>query len=282
MLRCLIGTRERLGGSGEHVVRLEPLHPDDAAQLFEQRAETARGYIQGMHAHWLSERLRLEHGAQAMAPAFTLETRFRYNPDVESLAAMVPAVIPLLLMLIPAMLAVLSVAREKESGSIINLYVTPASRLEFLLGEQLPYIVLGSVNFLLLLALALFVFRLPVTGSLLALGLAAVIYVTLATGLGLLISAFTRSQVAALFLTALATLLPAVQYGGIIDPVSSLDGVGRIIGEIYPTSHFVTIARGTFSKALDFGDLTASFLPMLALVPVLVILGTLAIPKQER
>ena len=246
------------------------------------RAETARGYIQGMHAHWLSERLRLAHGAEAIAPAFALETRFRYNPDVESLAAMVPAVIPLLLMLIPSMLAVLSVAREKENGSIINLYVTPASRLEFLLGKQLPYIVLGSVNFLLLLALALFVFRVPVTGSLLALGLAAVIYVTLATGLGLLISAFTRSQVAALFLTALATLLPAVQYGGIIDPVSSLDGIGRIIGEIYPTSHFVTIARGTFSKALDCGDLRASFLPMLALVPVLVILGTLAIPKQER
>jgi len=109
-----------------------------------------------------------------------------------------------------------------------------------------------------------------------------VIYVTIATGLGLLISAFRRSQVASLFLTSLATLLSAVQYGGNIDPVSSLEGVGQIIGEIYPTSHFVTIARGTFSKALDFGDLTASFLPMLALVPVLVILGTLAIPKQER
>lgn len=246
------------------------------------QAETARGYIQGMHAHWLTERMRLAYGAEAVAPAFTLETRFRYNPDVESLAAMVPAVIPLLLMLIPSMLAVLSVAREKENGSIVNLYVTPAGRLEFLLGKQLPYVVLGSVNFLLLLALAVFVFRVPVTGSLLALGLAAVLYVTLATGLGLLISAFTRSQVAALFLTALATLLPAVEYGGIIDPVSSLEGVGRIIGEVYPTSHFVTIARGTFSKALDFSDLRASFLPMLALVPVLVILGALAIPKQER
>ena len=180
------------------------------------------------------------------------------------------------------MLAALSVTREKESGSIVNLYVTPARRLEFLLGKQIPYVVLGSVNFLLLVALAVFVFGVPVQGSLLALSAGAAIYVVLATGLGLLISAFTRSQVTALFFTALATLIPAVQYGGIIDPVPSLDGIGRVIGEIYPTSHFVTISRGAFAKALDFGDLSGSFLPMMLLVPILVALGAAFVRKQEN
>ena len=125
-------------------------------------------------------------------------------------------------------------------------------------------------------------FGVPVRGSLLALSAGAAVYVVLATGLGLLISAFTRSQVTALFFTALATLIPAVQYGGIIDPVSSLDGMGRVIGAVFPTSHFVTISRGAFAKALDFGDLGASFLPMLALVPVLVVLGTIFVRKQEK
>jgi len=245
------------------------------------RANTVRGYIQGMHFHWLTEQLRQVYGDDAVTGSYSLETRYRYNPDVESLAAMVPAVIPLLLMLIPAMLAVLSVAREKETGSIVNLYVTPALRLEFLLGKQVPYVVLGFINFLLLLALAVFVFGVPVKGSLLALSAGALVYVVLATGLGLLISAFTRSQVTALFFTALATLIPAAQYGGIIDPVSSLDGMGRVIGEVFPTSHFVTISRGVFAKALDFGDLAGSFLPMLVLVPVLVALGAFFVRKQE-
>ncbi|WP_111732882.1 ribosome-associated ATPase/putative transporter RbbA [Roseovarius amoyensis] len=245
------------------------------------RANTVRGYIQGVHFHWLTDQLRLVYGEDAVAGSYSLEMRYRYNPDVESLAAMVPAVIPLLLMLIPAMLAVLSVAREKETGSIVNLYVTPALRLEFLLGKQVPYVVLGFLNFLLLLALAVFVFGVPVKGSLLALSAGALIYVILATGLGLLISAFTRSQVTALFFTALATLIPAAQYGGIIDPVSSLEGMGRVIGEVFPTSHFVTISRGVFAKALDFGDLAGSFLPMLLLVPVLVVLGAFFVRKQE-
>ena len=246
------------------------------------RADTVRGYIQGMHAHWLTEQMRQSFGDQAVAGTFTLEVRYRYNPDVESLAAMVPAMIPLLLMLIPATLAVLSVAREKETGSIVNLYVTPARRLEFLLGKQVPYVVLGFMNYLLLLALAVVVFGVPVKGSLLALSLGALIYVVLATGLGLLISAFTQSQVTALFFTFMATLIPAMQYGGIIDPVASMDGMGRVIGEIYPTSHFVTISRGTFSKALGFDDLGGSFLPMLALVPVVVALGAIFVRKQEK
>ena len=245
------------------------------------RANTVHGYIQGMHLHWLTGQLRQVFGDEAVAGNFTLEVRYRYNPDVESLDAIVPAVVPLLLMLIPAMLAVLSVAREKETGSIVNLYVTPARRLEFLLGKQLPYVVLGILNFFLLLALAVFVFAVPLKGSLLALTAGAVIYVTLSTGLGLLISAFTRSQVTALFFTALAKLIPAVQYGGIIDPVSALEGTGRVIGEVFPTSHFVTISRGAFAKALDFGDLTGSFLPMLALVPVIVMLGAVFLRKQE-
>ncbi|MBE0455029.1 MAG: ribosome-associated ATPase/putative transporter RbbA [Roseovarius sp.] len=246
------------------------------------RADTVRGYIQGMHAHWLTEQMRQAFGDQAVAGNFSLEVRYRYNPDVESLAAMVPAMIPLLLMLIPATLAVLSVAREKETGSIVNLYVTPARRLEFLLGKQVPYVVLGFMNYLLLLTLAVVVFGVPVKGSLLALSLGALIYVVLSTGLGLLISAFTQSQVTALFFTFMATLIPAMQYGGIIDPVASMDGMGRVIGEIYPTSHFVTISRGAFSKALGFDDLGGSFLPMLALVPVVVVLGAIFVRKQEK
>ncbi len=212
------------------------------------RAETVRGYVQAMHLSWLQEMAGRQPSASRDTSLISIETRYRYNPDVKSLPAIVPAVIPLLLMMIPAMLSALSVVREKELGSIINLYVTPTTRTEFLLGKQMPYIVLGMFNFLLLCALSVFVFGVQHKGSFLTLTLAALLYVTIATGLGLLISTFMKSQIAAIFGTAIITLIPATQFSGMIDPVASLEGPGRWIGQIYPTSHFLTIARGTFSK----------------------------------
>ncbi len=244
------------------------------------RAETVRGYVQGMHAGWLTQKASELYGKTATAGDFQLAIRYRYNPGVESLVAMVPAVIALLLLMIPAMLAVLSVVREKELGSIINFYVTPVTRLEFLLGKQIPYIVLAMLNFLFLMAFAVFIFRVPFTGSFLTFTAATVLYVIITTGMGLVISAFMSSQIAAIFGTALMTLIPAIQYSGLIDPVSSLQGFGAVIGQIYPTTHFVTISRGTFSKALDFGDLAGSFLPLLIAIPVLLGLGTLFLKKQ--
>ena len=245
------------------------------------RAETVRAYVQGLHAQWLTEKAREAGQAQALAGLVRIETRFRYNPDVESLVAMVPAVIPLLLMMIPAMLAALSVVREKELGSIINFYVTPTTRLEFLLGKQLPYVVLSVLSFLLLTLLAVTVFRVPLKGSFATLSAGALLYVIDATAIGLLISTFMRSQIAAIFGTAVLTLLPAASFSGMLDPVSSLAGVGRLIGEVYPTTHFLTISRGAFSKALDFSDLHAEFLPLAIAIPVLLGLSAVLLKKQE-
>ncbi|HCD7967567.1 TPA: ribosome-associated ATPase/putative transporter RbbA [Citrobacter amalonaticus] len=245
------------------------------------RAETVKGYVQAMHQSWLQDVASRQPTPVGQSGLMTIETRYRYNPDVKSLPAIVPAVIPLLLMMIPSMLSALSVVREKELGSIINLYVTPTTRSEFLLGKQLPYIALGMLNFLLLCALSVFVFGVPHKGSFLTLSLAALLYVTVATGMGLLISTFMKSQIAAIFGTSIITLIPATQFSGMIDPVASLEGPGRWIGEIYPTSHFLTIARGTFSKALDLTDLWPLFVPLLIAIPVVMGLSVLLLKKQE-
>jgi ribosome-dependent ATPase len=240
------------------------------------------GYVQGIHAWWITENLRQLYGDAAVTGDFTIETRYRYNPDVESLPAMVPAVIPILLLMIPAMLAALSVVREKELGSIVNLYVTPVTRTEFLLGKQLPYIALGMLNFGLLVLFAIFIFGVPISGSFAALSLAALLYVIFATGMGLVISSFISSQIAAIFATSLLTLLPAVQFSGLVDPVSSLEGLGAFIGNVYPASYFVTVSRGVFSKALGFDALGPDLLAMALSVPVIFGLGVALLKKQAR
>jgi ribosome-dependent ATPase len=247
-----------------------------------QRAETVQGYVQGMHQGWLIEIAKTRFGQDIAAGAATVETRFRYNPDVKSLPSMVPATIPLLLLMIPAMLSALSVVREKELGSIINLYVTPVTRSEFLIGKQLPYIVLAMFNFLLMTLFAVTLFDVPLKGSFITLALATLLFVTFSTGFGLFASTFTRSQIAAIFFTMIGSMLPAIQFSGMINPVSSLEGIGRVIGEIYPATYYIAISRGVFNKALGMADLHADFLPMALAALVILILSIVLLKKQER
>jgi ribosome-dependent ATPase len=243
-----------------------------------QRAETVLNYLQGMHAGYLSD-LATRFGISLSQP-YTLETRFRYNPDVESLVAMVPAVIPMLLIFIPSMLTALGVVREKELGSILNLYVTPVTKLEFLLGKQLPYIAIGMINFVLMALMAVFIFRVSINGSILALTTGALLYVIVSTGMGLLISTFMESQIAAIFGTAIGTLIPTINFSGMLNPVSSLSGFGAFVGRIYPTSHFLTISRGTFSKGLGFSELHLPFLFLAVAIPVLTAASVALMKKQ--
>jgi ribosome-dependent ATPase len=254
-----------------------------------QRGETIRGYVNGIHLQWLQDvsrrqlgvRSQLGLGQRELVMPASVELRYRYNPDVKSLVAMVPAVIPLLLLLIPAMLATLSVVREKDLGSIINFYVTPTTRLEFLLGKQLCYVALGFLNFLLLAALAVTLFDVPMKGDFWTAAVGALLYVGCATGIGIFVSTLTRTQVAALFATSVLTMIPAGNFSGLTDPVSSLEGFGRLVGEVYPTSFYITISRGTFSKALGFAGLYASFIPLLITIPVLIGLSAVFLKKQE-
>ncbi|WP_416354605.1 ribosome-associated ATPase/putative transporter RbbA [Rheinheimera sp.] len=246
------------------------------------RAETTKGYVLGMHLYWLAQQARLHGGSSTLSQQALVQTRFRYNPDIRSLVAMVPALIPMLLLMIPALLTALSVVREKELGSIINLYVTPVSRLEFLLGKQLPYLLLALLNYALMLLMAVTLFAVPFTGSLLALSLSVLMFVIFATAFGLLASTFTRSQIAAILLTVLGTIIPAVQFAGMINPVSALEGGGRLIGELHPASHMLTISRGVFSKGLQLADIYPSLLAITAAVPVVLLSALLLLKKQER
>jgi len=251
----------------------------DGAMPF--RAETIRGYLQGMHQLYLTDPA-VKTTAAASPPPADIEVRFKYNQDFDSVYAMVPASMSMLLALFPAILMALAIVREKELGSITNLYVTPVTRIEFLLGKQLPYIAVAMTNFVLMLLLALFVFEVPLKGSFLALLLGVVIYVTTTTAYGMVISAFTRTQIAALFGTAILTIVPATQFAGMMTPVSSLSGAAQLMGRAFPMTYFVPISVGTFTKGLGFSDLAVDLVALTAFVPALTLLSLLLLREQER
>ena len=210
-----------------------------------------------------------------------LETRFRYNQDVVSVNAIGPGVMALILAFIPAMLTALGIVREKELGSITNFYATPLTRLEFLLGKQMPYLAVSLVNLALLVAMNRWLFAVPLKGSVLALACGGVAYLLATTSLGLLISAFTRTQIAAILGTMIITSLPTIQFSGLIVPRSSLDGAAAVMGQLFPAGYFLDIAVGTFTKALGLRELWPQCLILLGFFAAFTGLSLAMLKKQE-
>jgi len=251
----------------------------DAAVPF--RAETARSYVESAHDAYLKQ-LRESKGLPPAAKPVKIEARAMFNQAFESIYAMVPADIMLLLILIPSMLTALSVVREKELGSIANFYAAPATRLEFLLGKQLPYVGVALIQFVTVVALAILLFSVPLKGSALTLALGGVIYVLASTGFGLLISVFATTQTAAIFAAAIITILPAVQFSGMFVPVSSLTGGAWFAARIFPSTYFQAISVGTFTKALGMPALWRNFVALVILALIYFVVSVSLLEKQEN
>ena len=176
----------------------------------------------------------------------------------------------------------LAVVREKEFGSITNLYVTPVTRAEFLLGKQIPYVALAMAGFAVVACIAWLLFNVPVKGSLPALVFGTFVYVCATTAYGMLISAFASTQIAAQFATAMLTVIPATQFSGMLSPVSSLSGTGAITSNLFPMSYYLPIAVGTFTKSLGFAELSRPLLTLMLFIPALLALSLMLLRKQEK
>jgi ribosome-dependent ATPase len=244
------------------------------------RAETARAYVQGTVLRYVEDlSVRMGDVSSAAAP-FRIETRFRYNQDFRSVFAITPGVIMILTLLIPAMLTALAVVREKEIGSISNLYASPASVGEFLLGKQATYLVIGFLSFTLLLALVQLVFGLEIKGSVTGLLSGGALYVFAATALGLFISAFVRTQVAAIIVTAIVCVVPAVNFSGFLYPASTIEGAGRLIGQAFPALWFQSISVGALAKARTFEAMLPNHIALLAFGVTYLVAARLMLRKQ--
>ena len=241
--------------------------------------ETIEGYMHGIHAAFLAGYAR--ETSSDSAALIRIEPRFRYNQSFESIAALAPAMPAILLVLLPAILTAVSVARERELGSITNFYVTPTTRFEFLFGKQAPYLAIAFVNFLLLAAMIVWVFGVPLKGSVFAMVLGALLYVWATTSFGLVVSALTSSQVAAVFATAISSIIPTIQFSGLLQPVSTLDGGARLLGSLWPASYFLNLSVGAFTKALGFQSLLPDLLALAVFGPVFTLIAVLTLKAQE-
>jgi ribosome-dependent ATPase len=252
----------------------------DGAMTF--RGDTIAQYVQGVNDVALRDpALGLVTPASLKYKA-GIATRFMYNPTFESVYSMVPSMPALLLLLIPAILMAVSIVREKELGSMINFYVTPTGKLEYLLGKQLPYIVIGMINFLILTILALVVFAVPIKGNFLMLAVCTLLYVTATTGIGMVMSTFTSSQVAAVFVTSILTIVPTIQFSGLLQPVSTLEGSAAFVGSIWPASYYMHSSLGAYTKGLGARLMIGDIVFMFCAIPILLAISLVGLKKQER
>ena len=252
----------------------------DGAMTF--RGETVAQYVQGVH-----QKLQQNPGTDLpleTPPKNTanIADRYMYNPTFQSIYSIAPSIPALLLLLIPAILMTVSIVREKELGSMINFYVTPTGKLEYLLGKQLPYIVIGMINFFIMATLTLIVFNLPVKGNFPILVFCTLLYVTSTTGIGMVTSTFTKSQVAAVFATAILTIVPTIQFSGLFQPVSTLEGNARLFGAIWPASYYMHSSLGTYTKGLSADLMMGDIIFLACSIPVLLGISFIGLRKQEK
>ena len=253
----------------------------DGAMTF--RGETARNYVNGVvrkEGEEIQRQLQRAGSAHAWS-GDDIETRFRYNQAFLSVNAMVPSVFMLMLCLIPAIMSAIAVVREKETGSIANFRSTPITKVEFLLGKQLPYVGVAMVNFVFLFVMAIFIFGVPIKGPFLTLLIGTIVYVVATTGFGQLISSFTRTQVAAVFATAILSIVPAVNFSGLFAPVSSLSGGAKILGLTFPSAWYQPVTVGVFAKALGMLELWRNIVAIAVIALVFLALSLVLLRKQE-
>ncbi len=257
----------------------EVLAQVDAAMTF--RGETVAQYVQAVNTTMLQNPASgLQVGP--LKDTATFEERYMYNPTFESVYSIVPSIPALLLILIPAILMAVSIVREKELGSMINFYVTPTGKLEYLLGKQIPYVAIAMINFFILAAMARIIFGVPIKGSFLFLTLTTLLYVTATTGIGMLISSFTTSQVAAVFVTAIIAMTPTIQFSGLLQPVSTLMGKAKIIGSIWPTTYYMHSSVGAYTKGLRPGLMMQDIIFLACCIPIFWAVSMLGLKKQEK
>ena len=269
---------------------LANLHPQEAGfwvdGAFPYRSEITKGYVAGLvllyAQNLVVERLGPNAASNVYLGGLNLEDRFRYNQGFKSIFAMVPTVIMIMLFVTPSVMATIAVVREKEAGSIANFRSTPISKLEFLLGKQLPFVIVGMAIFALLVLMSFFIFHVPVTGSFGALTLGALLYVLSTSAFGLLVSTFTRTQVGAVFTGAVVSIIPTANFSGLLVPVSTLTGLARAMGLAFPGAWFQPISVGTFTKGLSYSDLWLNALVLAAFAIGYIIAAHILLQKQER
>lgn len=257
--------------------------------VFPYRAEVTKGYVSAIIANFnvhsmadhLAGKLGISRGqAIYRVSPVRLESRYLYNQALRSQWSIASGLMMLVLMVTPPFLTALGIVREKENGSIYNIYASTISRSEFILGKFLPYLLISCLNILILWWVVMNVFGTPFKGNPLFYYAASVIYVICTAGVGLLVSLLVRTQVAAVMLTMVISFIPSMLYSGLLVPIESMGTATQIESHLFPTLYYLRIAWGSFLKGLGWAGLWFDVAALTLYAVILWVIGFLNFHKR--
>lgn len=223
------------------------------------------GYAEVIVQSYALERVHAIPAASGMpAPAspVRLESRVWFNAPLESVNYIVPGLFGVILMAFPPLLTALAVVREKEAGSVQQIFVSPIRPWEFIAGKMIPYAAIAFLEMMMILAAGLWWFHIPFLGSFFLFLGATAIYVFCTVGIGLLISSITRSQIVAMLLSLLATLMPSFLFSGFLFPIYTMPMMLQLYTYLFPARYFIEISRGIALKDIGIAVLWPQFLAL--------------------
>jgi len=258
---------------------------------FPFRTSTSKGYVIAINAEFNGELLAgyisrhlgvSQKQAAAMSQPVRLQLRYLYNQEMKSVWSIASAMMMFVLMVCPPFLTALGIVREKETGSIYNIYASTVTRGEFLIGKLAPYVGISVINILILWFMAASVFGAPFKGDPFFFFISSVIYVICTTGIGLLVSLIVRTQVAAMMLTTIVTIVPSMLYSGLLVPIASMDAESKFEAHLFPTMYYNEIALGSFLKGIGPDQLWGNALVLTLYAVVLWTLSYLLFHKRPK
>jgi ABC-2 type transport system permease protein len=226
---------------------------------FPPTATVALGYAQALGAMTSYERIAAtfaSHGTP-FAPPIDVETRALYNPELRTKNFVVSGLLAVILLAFPPLLSSLSIVRERERGSLTQLQISPVGAAAFVIGKTIPYTIIGFLELLIIMIFGITWFQVPFVGSPLLFSFAALVYVGAAVGIGILVSTITKSQVVAMLVSLIATLMPSVLFSGFIFPIFNMPKLFQWYTYLFPARYFIELSRGMWLKGNTFAELWA-------------------------
>lgn len=271
-------------GFAQSLVRGEPAEVQALADgSYSTTAMVILGYAEAIVQSYALELARESLGAKGTAPPVTLvqlESRVWFNASLESVNYIVPGLFGVILMAFPPLLTALAVVREKEAGSVQQIFVSPIRPYEFIAGKMIPYAAIAFIEMMMILAAGLWWFHIPFIGSFPLFLAATAIYVFCTVGIGLLISSITRSQLVAMLLALLATLMPSFLFSGFLFPIYTMPMMLQLYTYLFPARYFIEISRGIAMKDVGMAVLWPQFLALLIYTALIFVITTRLFRKK--
>ncbi len=250
---------------------------------FPMRAEVMKGYVSAINMQF-NQRLLKEYAerraiSQLNFPVM-VETRAWYNPALESKNFILPGELVTTLMFYSVLLASLIVVREKESGSIFNLYCSPVRPWEVVFGKAIPYVAISFITYLIIFALTVGLFETKFTGSFLFLTFSTIVYLFCTVGVGVFISILAKTQITAMLIAFLGSIIPSFIYSGYFSPTASMSATGQLISKTIPASYFMIIVRGVYLKGIGIDSFIEDLISLCIYATVVYGLAILSFRKR--